>query len=130
MSPEPGVVGVQVSFQLAPLLTWACLFVVMLTSICCLVQGFLGGGDRANDDRRVARTTLGPGEGARRARECPLDQRARVVKHDYHARLHASTAGRQRSLEFDQVLSGRRFILSVQETDVKCREEELANDQA
>jgi hypothetical protein len=56
--------------------------------------------------------------------------RPRVVRQDYHARLRATTAGWRRSLEFDRVLSGCWFSLSVQETDLERREEELADDQA
>jgi hypothetical protein len=56
--------------------------------------------------------------------------RAGVIKHDYCAQLHASTASRRHSLEFDWVLSGRRFVLSMQEIDPERQEEELADDQA
>jgi hypothetical protein len=42
-----------------------------------------------------------------------------VVEHDYHARLRASTASRRCSLEYGRVLSRRRFVPSVQETDLE-----------
>jgi hypothetical protein len=51
------------------------------------------------------------------------------VRGDYLSRLCTFTAGRRRSLEFDQVLSGRQFILSAQEADLKHREERLTADQ-
>jgi hypothetical protein len=44
--------------------------------------------------------------------------------------LRASTAGQQRSLDFDQILSGLQFILSVQESDLERQEEMLAVEQA
>jgi hypothetical protein len=59
-----------------------------------------------------------------------LDWERELDERENHARLHASTAGRQHSLEFDQVLSGRWFILSVQEMNVERQEEELADNQA
>jgi hypothetical protein len=57
-------------------------------------------------------------------------ERAGVIKQDFRARLCASVAGRQRSLEFDQILSRHRFILFVQGMDLERREEVLADDQA
>jgi hypothetical protein len=44
--------------------------------------------------------------------------------------MRASTTGRQCSLEFDQVLSGCLFILSMQEMDLERQEEKLVEDQA
>jgi hypothetical protein len=41
-----------------------------------------------------------------------------------------STLGWRCPLEFDRVLSGHRFILSVQETELERQEKELADDQA
>jgi hypothetical protein len=48
---------------------------------------------------------------------------------DYPPRLRTFTAGRRCSMEFDLVLSGRQFILSVQEVDLERREERLTADQ-
>jgi hypothetical protein len=64
--------------------------------------------------------------------ECDVDHdRAEAIRLDYRARLHASTAGHQRSLDFDRVLCERQFILSVQGGGgLEQREEKLAKDQA
>jgi hypothetical protein len=63
--------------------------------------------------------------------ECDVaHDRAGAIKQDYQARLCASIAYWRRSLEFNRVLSGRRFSLSVQEIDLEHQEKELANDQA
>jgi hypothetical protein len=56
--------------------------------------------------------------------------RAEAVRHDYRARMRASTADCQRSLDFDRVLRGCQFILTVQGTDHERREEKLAEEQA
>jgi flavoprotein len=56
--------------------------------------------------------------------------RAEVVQQDYLARMRAFTAGCRHSLDFSQVLEGRRFFLSMQETDLERREEKLAEEQA
>jgi hypothetical protein len=48
--------------------------------------------------------------------------RATGFKQDYHAQLRASTTSRWRPLEFDQVLSGHRLVLSLLETDLEHRE--------
>jgi hypothetical protein len=53
-----------------------------------------------------------------------------AVWQDYLARLCASTVGRRCSLEFDRVLSGHQFTLSVLETELERQEKELADDQA
>jgi hypothetical protein len=45
--------------------------------------------------------------------------RTGAIQQDYLAWLCASTAGRRRSLEFDRVLSGHQFILSVQEMELE-----------
>jgi hypothetical protein len=65
---------------------------------------------------------------ARMECDATLD-RARVIKKDYHARLHTSTTGWWFSPEFDRVLSRHRYVLSVQETDLQRRDKELADDQ-
>jgi hypothetical protein len=63
--------------------------------------------------------------------ECDVaHDRAGAVRQDYHARLCASIAYWRRSLEFNRVLSGRQFILSVQEINLERQEKELNNDQA
>jgi hypothetical protein len=49
---------------------------------------------------------------------------------DYLSRLRTFIAGRWCSLEFDQVLSGRQFILPMQEANLEHREERLTMDQA
>jgi hypothetical protein len=54
----------------------------------------------------------------------------KTVRQDYRARMHASSTSCWRSLDFDQVLRGRQFILTVQETDLEKREEKLAEEQA
>jgi hypothetical protein len=53
-----------------------------------------------------------------------------TVREDYQARVRASIVGRYHSLEFDRVLSGRQFILSVQVVDLERQEEKLVEDQA
>jgi hypothetical protein len=53
-----------------------------------------------------------------------------AIWQDNWARMRASTAGCRRSLDFDRVLRGRQFILTVQETDLEWREEKLAEEQA
>jgi hypothetical protein len=63
--PQPGIVGVWVTSRLMMLLTWPCLSIVTLAIAYCLVQGFLGGGNRANGDCKVAGATPGPGEETR-----------------------------------------------------------------
>jgi hypothetical protein len=40
---------------------------------------------------------------------------AKVVRWDYRDKMRASTAGCRRSLDFDQVLRGRQFILTARE---------------
>jgi hypothetical protein len=47
---------------------------------------------------------------------------ATTVWEDYRAWMHASTTSWWHSLEFDQVLSGRQFILSMQEVDLDRQE--------
>jgi hypothetical protein len=54
---------------------------------------------------------------------------AEAVRQDYRARMRASTAGFQHSLDFDLVLRGRQFILTVWETDLERREEKLVEEQ-
>jgi hypothetical protein len=55
---------------------------------------------------------------------------AEAIRQDYLARVRTFTAGCRRSLDFDQVLEGHQFFLSVQETDFERREEKLAEEQA
>jgi hypothetical protein len=55
--------------------------------------------------------------------------RTRAIRQDYLARLHASTTDRQCTLEFNQILNGHRFILSVQEMEHGRQEKELVDDQ-
>jgi hypothetical protein len=55
---------------------------------------------------------------------------AEAVRQDYLARVRTFTAGCRRSLDFDRVLEGHQFFLSVQETDFERREEKLAEEQA
>jgi hypothetical protein len=62
--------------------------------------------------------------------ECDaVRDRAGATQQDNWARLRASTASWRCSLELDRVLSGHRFILSVQETDLERQKEKLAQDQ-
>jgi hypothetical protein len=56
--------------------------------------------------------------------------RTGAIQQDYRAKVHTSIASQRCSLEFNRVLSGCQFILSVQETDLECQEEKLAEDQA
>jgi hypothetical protein len=51
-----------------------------------------------------------------------------AVQQVYQARLHASTASHQRSLDFNRVLSGHQFTLSVQEMDLERWEEKLVEE--
>jgi hypothetical protein len=61
--------------------------------------------------------------------ECNTEHnQAAAVQQDYRARLHATTAGRWCSLDFDRVLSGCQFILSVQEVNLEQQEEKLAEE--
>jgi hypothetical protein len=63
--------------------------------------------------------------------ECDTEHdRAEAVRQDYRARLHGSTIGHQHSLDFDWVLSGHQFILSMREMDLEWREEKLAEEPA
>jgi hypothetical protein len=61
--------------------------------------------------------------------ECDVihDQDTTILE-DYQVRVSASTTSRWHSLEFDRVLSGRQFILSMQEVDLEWQEEKLAKD--
>jgi flavoprotein len=56
--------------------------------------------------------------------ECDM---AEAVWQDYQARMHASIIGCQRSLDFDRVLRGRQFNLTMRETDLE-RWEKLAEE--
>jgi hypothetical protein len=71
------------------------------------------------------------GRALRRARvECDtIHNQFTFVQGDYLSRLRTFTVGRWCSLEFDQVLSGRQFILSVQEVDLEHQDERLTADQ-
>jgi hypothetical protein len=52
--------------------------------------------------------------------ECDTEcERAEAVRQDYRARIRASTTSCQHSLDFDRVLRGRQFILTVWEMDLK-----------
>jgi hypothetical protein len=63
--------------------------------------------------------------------ECDaIHDQVAYVQGNYLSRMRTFTADRRRSMVFDQVLSGRQFILSVQEADLKHREEGLIADQA
>jgi hypothetical protein len=42
-----------------------------------------------------------------------IHDQATTIWEDYQARVHPSTTSRRRSLEFDWVLGGRQFILSM-----------------
>jgi hypothetical protein len=55
--------------------------------------------------------------------------RAEAVWQDYLARVRAFTASCQCSLDFDQVLEGCQFFLSMQEMDLEQWEEKLAEEQ-
>jgi hypothetical protein len=59
-----------------------------------------------------------------------VHDQATTVPEDYQGRVHASTTSRWRSLEFDWILSGCQFILSVQVVDLEGLEEKLAKDQS
>jgi hypothetical protein len=73
------------------------------------------------DDVAATKRTLG-----KACMECDVERdRAEAIRQDYQARLHASTASRRRFLDFDRVLSGCQFILSVREMDLEWREERL-----
>jgi hypothetical protein len=62
--------------------------------------------------------------------ECYTEcDRAEAIWRDYWARMHTSTAGCWHSLDFDRVLRGRHFILTVRETDLEWQEEKLAEEQ-
>jgi hypothetical protein len=56
--------------------------------------------------------------------------RAEAVQQDYRAKMCATTTSSWRSLDFDQVLRGCQFILTVWGTDLERREEKLAEEQA
>jgi hypothetical protein len=45
--------------------------------------------------------------------------RARAIRQDYQARIHAFTAGCRRSFDFDWVLEGHQFLLSLKETNIE-----------
>jgi hypothetical protein len=63
--------------------------------------------------------------------ECDTEcNRAEAIRQDNWARMRASTAGCRCSLDFDRVLRGCQFILTVKETDLEWREEKLAEEQA
>jgi hypothetical protein len=51
-----------------------------------------------------------------------------VVRRDYRARIHTFMTGCRHSFNFDRVLEGRRFLLSMQETDLEWREEKLVEE--
>jgi hypothetical protein len=61
--------------------------------------------------------------------DAPHD-RTGAIRQDYLAWLRASTVGRWCSVEFDRVLSGHRFILSMHEMELECQEKLLVDDQA
>jgi hypothetical protein len=46
----------------------------------------------------------------------------KAIQQDYWVRRRASTTGLQRSLEFDRVLCGCQFTLSMWETDLEWRD--------
>jgi hypothetical protein len=66
---------------------------------------------------------------ARMECDAKCDQ-AEAVRWDYRARMSASIVGCRCSLDFDQVLRGHQFILTVREMDLEWREEKLAEEQA
>jgi hypothetical protein len=52
--------------------------------------------------------------------ECDAEcDRAEVVRQDYQAKMCATTASSWRSLDFDRVLRGCQFILTVWGTDLE-----------
>jgi hypothetical protein len=81
----------------------------------------------AREDNLVAtERTLG-----RACMECDTEcDRVEAVRQDYQAKMRASTTSCRHSLDFDRVLRGRQFILSVRRMDLERWEEKLAKEQA
>jgi hypothetical protein len=77
------------------------------------------------DDLAITKRALGL-EWMEGDAEC---ERAEAVRQDYRARIRASTTSCQHSLDFDRVLRGRQFILTVWEMDLKQWENRLVEEQ-
>jgi hypothetical protein len=78
------------------------------------------------DDVVAAERALG-----RTRMECDAERDwVKAVRHDYWAWFWTSTISQQCSLDFDWVLCGCQFTLSVWDMDLERREEKLVVDQA